>query len=71
MTINDHGLVYTGTWESEGHVVTFVPKEDSITISELLQSSFKGSKSFSRTVPLEEGIKKQNQLIKWGYRRVS
>ena len=71
MTINDHGLVYTGTWESEGHVVTFVPKEDSITISELLQSSFKGSKSFSRTVPLEEGIKKQNQLIKWGYKRVS
>ena len=72
MTMNDSGLVYTGTWECEGHVVTFVPKENSlITIVELRQSSYNKTKSFSRTVQLEEGIREQDQLIKWGYRRIS
>ena len=71
MTMNENGLVYTGTWESEGHVVSFEPKGDDITISESRQSIYKGSKNFSRTVPLEDGISQQAQLIKWGYRRIS
>ena len=69
--MNENGLVYAGTWESEGHVVSFKPKNDSITISELQQSGKRFSKSFSRIVPLEEGIAEQDQLINWGYRRIS
>ena len=71
MTINDQGLIYNGTWECEGHIVSFEPKGDDITISESRQSIYKGSKNFSRTVPLEDGISQQAQLIKWGYRRIS
>ena len=72
MTLYNHELVYTGTWENEGHAVTFTPiKNNSITISESIHIPFKGVNSFSRTVPLEEGIKKQDQLIKWQYRKIS
>ena len=69
--MNENGLVYTGTWECEGHIVTFQPKDDSITISESQQYGKRSSRSFSRIVPLEEGIRKQDQLINWGYRRIS
>lgn len=72
MTSYKHELAYTGTWQNEGHTVTFAPiKNNSITIVELTHIPFGGAKSFSTTVPLEEGIKKQEQLIKWQYRKIS
>ena len=70
MTMSENGFVYTGTWEHEGHSVSFKPKDESITISESQQSG-KLSRNFSRTVPLKEGIAEQDQLIKWGYRKIS
>ena len=72
MTSYKHELAYTGTWQNEGHTVTFAPiKNNSITIVELTHIPYGGAKSFSTTVPLEEGIKKQEQLIKWQYRKIS
>ena len=71
MTIYNHGCHVTGTWNNEGHTVTFTAVEDdSIIISELI-SLEEGINSFSRTVSLEEGIKEQGQLIKWQYRKIS
>ena len=71
MTIYNHGCHVTGTWNNEGHTVTFTAVEDdSIIISELI-SLEEGINSFSRTVSLEEGRKEQDQLIKWQYRKIS
>ena len=72
MTSYKHELAYTGTWQNEGHTVTFAPiKNNSITIVELTYIPFGGAKSFSRTVSFEDGIKEQNKLIKWQYRKIS
>ena len=71
MTIYNHGCHVAGTWNNEGHTVTFTALEDdSIIISELILLE-EGINSFSRTVSLEEGIKEQGQLIKWQYIKIS
>ena len=71
MTIYNHGCHVSGTWNNEGHTVTFTALEDdSIIISELI-SLEEGINSFSRTVSLEAGIKFQDRLIKWQYRKIS
>ena len=72
MTIYNHGCHVSGTWNNEGHTVTFTALEDdSIIISELVQIPFSGINSFSRTVSLEAGIKFQDRLIKWQYKKIS
>ena len=71
MTIYNHGCHVSGTWNNEGHTVTFTALEDDSIILSELSSLEEGINSFSRTVSLEEGIKEQGQLIKWQYRKIS
>ena len=74
MTSNEHGIVYSGTWEQEGHTVSFMLTEQGdCKISEAHTSSRWANRgySLSRTVSIDDAIEEQEQLIKFGYDKVS
>jgi len=75
MSVNNTGSVCSGTWSSEGHSITFVLLDDGhVSIVE----AFRGDSwkrvgrnwSTNRKVELDEAIKEQNKIVKYGYKKV-
>ncbi len=69
--INNQGLVYSGSYECEGHNVSFIILTgDRVKIIEV--STAGGStNSTEQTKTLEQAIEYQDKLIKLGYDKVS
>jgi hypothetical protein len=79
---NITGIVITGTWISEGHTVTFTEhNEDGMVIPNemVISESMRGNTwqtlgrnwSMIKTVSIDEAIKEQDKLIKYGYTRMN
>jgi len=66
-TLIKHGILFSGIWENEGHVVQFIINDDdSVEINEQLQSTFKTHKS-TIVCSAASALEKQQVLLKFGY----
>tara|TARA_R110002020_G_C16145419_1_gene762225 strand:- start:573 stop:776 length:204 start_codon:yes stop_codon:yes gene_type:complete len=63
------GVVFSGTWESEGHKVSFLILEDNTV--QITESMMRDKKNWSNTkrIEIDEAIKRQDKLINMGYTR--
>jgi|TARA_B100000809_G_scaffold217690_1_gene223987 hypothetical protein len=69
--INNQGLVYSGSYECEGHNVSFIILTgDRVKIIEV-NTAGRNTTSTERTEFLENAIEYQDKLIKLGYDKVS
>ena len=68
---NNHGLVYSGSYECEGHNVSFIILTgDRVKIIEVNRGS-SNFHSSERIETLDYAIEKQDRLIQLGYDKVS
>ena len=68
---SDEGLVYSGSYECEGHNVSFIILTgDRVKIIEV-NTAGRNTTSTERTEFLENAIEYQDKLIKLGYDKVS
>tara|TARA_B100001250_G_C19764738_1_gene774185 strand:- start:85 stop:288 length:204 start_codon:yes stop_codon:yes gene_type:complete len=66
-----HSVCYSGTWESEGHSITYVINDDdTVNIEESFESGFRKS-NITNVISLDEAIKDQQRYIKLGYDKIS
>ena len=64
--------VIIGTWECEGHNVSFDASGDGIVrITESNQKNYERDWNSHRLTPIKEAIEYQNQFIKLGYDKIS
>ena len=70
MTANQNGLVYSGSYLSEGHSVNFLIREDDVKIVEYFEVGIQNS-TREFTYSLDDAIEYQSKLIKLGYDKVS
>jgi hypothetical protein len=71
VSINKSGLIYSGSYECEGHNVSFIILTgDRVKIIEYNQSG-SSSHSSERIEVLDSAIKLQDRLIQLGYDKVS
>ena len=75
---NITGIVLTGTWECEGHTISFTEvknDKNKMKIVEVMRGnswqSQKRNWSMIKEISLDEAIEEQNKLIKYGYRRIN
>ena len=69
--INNQGLVYSGSYECEGHNVSFIILTgDRVKIIEV-NTAGRSTNSTEQTKTLEQAIEYQDKLIKLGYDKVS
>ena len=72
MKANEEGIVVTGTWVHEGHTVTFmILEDDTIKVSESIHRGVGSNWSTSKEVSFVEAMKEQEQLIKFGYTKMT
>tara|TARA_R110001592_G_scaffold176474_1_gene416033 strand:- start:59 stop:304 length:246 start_codon:yes stop_codon:yes gene_type:complete len=66
-TLIEHGILFSGIWENEGHVVQFIINDDdSVEINEQLHSNNK-THSCSIVCNAASALEKQQVLLKFGY----
>ena len=71
MSVNTHGIVYSGVWTSEGHSLTFLINEnDTVTVTDSYSAQNKTTSS-THIMPLDDAIELQQKYIKFGYDKVS
>jgi len=71
MKSNHHGLVYNGSYECEGHNVSFIILTgDRVKILEV-NTAQGNTTSTERTESLDDAIEIQDRLIQLGYDKVS
>jgi len=73
---NRIGIAYSGTWENEGHSVSYMenPNDKSqMKIIEVIRRNGASSRATSmmKIVSLDEAIISQDKLIKFGYRKMN
>ncbi len=67
----EHKLCYAGTWESEGHSITYVINDDdTVNIEETFESGFRKS-NITTVITLDDAIEEQQRYIKLGYDKIS
>jgi Zn-finger domain-containing protein len=69
LSLRMSGVVFSGTWESEGHKVSFLILEDNTV--QITESMMRDKKNWSNTkrIEIDEAIKRQDKLINMGYTR--
>ena len=71
VTINKGGLIYSGSYECEGHNVSFIILTgDRVKIFEV-NTAGGSTKSTEQTKSLDQAIEYQERLIQLGYDKVS
>ena len=67
------GLIFSGTWECEGHTVSFaVLANNRVKIVESIEKDNpKEIKSFSKRMSIDEAVVIQEKYISLGYTRTS
>ena len=71
MSVNTHGIVYSGVWTSEGHSLTFLINEnDTVTVTDSYNAQNKTTSS-THIMPLDDAIELQQKYINFGYDKVS
>tara|TARA_B100000131_G_C18118689_1_gene612097 strand:+ start:1773 stop:1979 length:207 start_codon:yes stop_codon:yes gene_type:complete len=67
----EHKVLYSGTWESEGHSITYVINDDdTVNIEETFESGFRKS-NITNVLTLDDAIEDQIRYIKLGYDKIS
>jgi len=66
-TLIEHGILFSGIWENEGHVVQFIINDDdSVEINEQLHATF-DTHSTTTVCSAASALEKQKVLVKFGY----
>ncbi len=71
MSVNQHGIVYSGVWTCEGHTLTFrINENDTVTVTDAFLA---GQRALSSThiMELDDAIQLQEKYISLGYDKVS
>jgi len=67
----EHKVLYSGTWDSEGHSITYVINDDdTVNIEETFESGFRKLK-ITDVITLDHAIENQLRYIKLGYDKIS
>ena len=65
------GLIFSGTWECEGHTISFnVLANNRVRVVESIERD-KKVKSFTKRMSIDEAVLLQEKHISLGYKRIS
>jgi len=65
------GLIFSGTWECEGHTISFAVLADNrVKVVESIERD-KKVKSFTKRMSIDEAVLLQEKHISLGYKRIS